>query len=77
MASKKHLEELIDFTEKEFCKICEKEGWSKEEVFFMVMSGVVTGSINIWELMTQVDGGPRYEIRHTQKLREEENATGL
>lgn len=77
MASKKHLEELVDFTEKEFCKICKKEGWSKEEVLFMVMSGVVTGNINIWELMTLVDGGPQYEIRHTQKLKDEENATDL
>lgn len=77
MASEKYLEDLVDFTEKEFCKICKKEGWSKEEVFFMVMSGVVTGSISIWELMTRVAGEPRYEIRHTQKLKDEENATDL
>lgn len=65
MASKKHLEELIDFTEKEFCKFCEKEGWHKEEVLFAVMSGVVCGSINIWELIMKATTETEYEIKHT------------
>lgn len=77
MVNEKHLDELVDFTEKEFCKICEKEGWNKEEVLFMVMSGVVTGNINIWELLIQAMDEPQYEIKHIQKLKDEENATDL
>lgn len=64
MASDKNLKELVYFTEQMFCKICEQGGWNKDEALFAIMSGVVLGDIDIWELLNMEKEEPEYIIKH-------------
>lgn len=68
MANKRLLEKLITATEEEFCDICNEYGWTKDQILFAFMDGVVTDKIGIEDFIKTVTTEKEYEIKHTKRL---------